>query len=67
MQRDGAATFDVENSDWLLTLLTAVLALMIFVFAPLQATGTFDAAGFLALGDAVARSERIASHLAASG
>jgi multidrug resistance efflux pump len=24
------------NRDWLLTLLTAVLALMIFVFAPLQ-------------------------------
>ena len=29
------------NRDWLLTLLTAVLALMIFVFAPLQAAGIF--------------------------
>ena len=30
-----------ENRDWLLTLLTAVLALMIFVFAPLHAAGIF--------------------------
>ena len=30
-----------KNRDWLLTLLTAVLALMIFVFAPLQAAGFF--------------------------
>jgi hypothetical protein len=30
-----------QNSDWLLTLLTAVLALMMFVFAPLQAAGVF--------------------------
>jgi hypothetical protein len=29
------------NRDWLLTLLTAVLTLMIFVFAPLQAAGFF--------------------------
>jgi hypothetical protein len=29
------------NRDWLLTLLTAVLTLMIFVFAPLQAAGVF--------------------------
>ena len=43
-----------EDSDWLLTLLTAVLALMIFVFAPLQAAGifvfqTFAIAGLLAI------------------
>jgi Ion channel len=43
-----------QDSDWLLTLLTAVLALMIFVFAPLQATGifvfqTFGIAGLLAI------------------
>ena len=43
-----------ENSDWLLTLLTAVLTLMIFVFAPLQAAGiflfqTFAIAGLLAI------------------
>jgi CheY-like chemotaxis protein len=30
-----------HHPDWLLTLLTAVLALMIFVFAPLQAAGIF--------------------------
>ena len=30
-----------KNRDWLLTLLTAVLMLMIFVFAPLQAAGIF--------------------------
>lgn len=30
-----------KNRDWLLTLLTAVLTLMIFVFAPLQAAGFF--------------------------
>ena len=30
-----------KNRDWLLTLLTAVLTLMIFVFAPLQAAGIF--------------------------
>jgi hypothetical protein len=30
-----------ENRDWLLTLLTAVFMLMIFVFAPLQAAGIF--------------------------
>jgi len=30
-----------HHPDWLLTLLTAVLALMIFVFAPLQAAGVF--------------------------
>ena len=43
-----------ENRDWLLTLLTAVLTLMIFVFAPLQAAGiflfqTFAIAGLLAI------------------
>ena len=30
-----------ENREWLLTLLTVVLALMIFVFVPLQAAGVF--------------------------
>ena len=43
-----------NNRDWLLTLLTAVLALMIFVFAPLQAAGiflfqTFAIAGLLVI------------------
>jgi hypothetical protein len=43
-----------QNSDWLLTLLTVVLALMIFVFAPLQAAGiflfqTFAIAGLLVI------------------
>src|SRR6478735_4917784 len=43
-----------NNRDWLLTLLTAVLTLMIFVFAPLQAAGiflfqTFAIAGLLAI------------------
>ena len=43
-----------ENRDRLLTLLTAVLTLMIFVFAPLQAAGiflfqTFAIAGLLAI------------------
>jgi hypothetical protein len=43
-----------RNSDWLLTLLTVVLALMMFVFAPLQATGlfafqTFAIAGLLVI------------------
>ena len=42
------------NRDWLLTLLTAVLTLMIFVFAPLQAAGiflfqTFEIAGLLVI------------------
>ena len=42
------------NCDWLLTLLTAVLTLMIFVFAPLQAAGifvfqTFAIAGLLVI------------------
>ena len=42
------------NRDWLLTLLTAVLTLMIFVFAPLQAAGifvfqTFAIAGLLVI------------------
>jgi hypothetical protein len=35
-----------KYSDWLLTLLTALLALMIFVFAPLQAKGFFAFQGF---------------------
>ena len=43
-----------SNRDWLLTLLTALLALIIFVFAPLQAAGiflfqTFAIAGLLAI------------------
>src|SRR5712671_746703 len=43
-----------ENRDWLLTLLTALLTLMVFVFAPLQAAGiflfqTFAIAGLLAI------------------
>ena len=43
-----------KNRDWLLTPLTAVFALMIFVFAPLQAAGiflfqTFAIAGLLAI------------------
>ena len=43
-----------ERSDWLLTLLTAIFTLMIFVFAPLQAAGvflfqTFAIAGLLAI------------------
>jgi hypothetical protein len=44
----------LKNRDWLLTLLTAVLMLMIFVFAPLQAAGiflfqTFAIAGLLVI------------------
>jgi predicted exporter len=44
----------LKDRDWLLTLLTAVLTLMIFVFAPLQAAGiflfqTFAIAGLLAI------------------
>ena len=43
-----------SNRDWLLTLLTVLLALTIFVFAPLQAAGiflfqTFAIAGLLAI------------------
>ncbi len=43
-----------SNRDWLLTLLTALLMLVIFVFAPLQAAGiflfqTFAIAGLLAI------------------
>jgi hypothetical protein len=43
-----------EKSDWLLTLLTVVLSLMIFIFAPLQAAGiflfqTFAIAGLLVI------------------
>ena len=46
--------FRRKNNDWLLTLLTVVLALMIFVFAPLQAAGiflfqTFAIAGLLVI------------------
>ena len=46
---------DIENlrrkySDWLLTLLTALLVLMIFVFAPLQAIGVFAFQGFAIAG-----------------
>jgi len=36
--------------DWLLTLLTALLALMIFVFAPLQAKGIPAFQGFAIAG-----------------
>ena len=44
----------LKNRDWLLTLLTAVLTLMIFVCAPLQAAGiflfqTFAIAGLLVI------------------
>ena len=43
-----------ESDDWLLTVLTVVFMLMIFVFAPLQAAGfflfqTFAIAGLLAI------------------
>jgi hypothetical protein len=46
--------FRRQNADWLLTLLTVLLTLMIFVFAPLQAAGiflfqTFAIAGLLAI------------------
>jgi hypothetical protein len=46
---------DIQNlrrkySDWLLTLLTALLVLMIFVFAPLQAMGVFAFQGFAIAG-----------------
>ena len=33
--------FGDNNRDWLLTLLTVVLTLMVFVFAPLQAADIF--------------------------
>ena len=36
-----------ERSDWLLTALTAVVALVIFVFAPLQAGGIFAFQAFI--------------------
>jgi hypothetical protein len=39
-----------KYSDWLLTLLTALLALMIFVFAPLQAKGFLAFQGFAIAG-----------------
>jgi hypothetical protein len=39
-----------KYSDWLLTLLTALLVLMIFVFAPLQAQGIFAFQGFAIAG-----------------
>ena len=35
-----------ERSDWLLTVLTAVLTLVLFVFAPLQASGISVFHGF---------------------
>jgi hypothetical protein len=46
---------DIQNlrrkySDWLLSLLTALLVLMIFVFAPLQAMGIFAFQGFAIAG-----------------
>jgi hypothetical protein len=40
----------LKYSDWLLTLLTALLALMIFVFAPLQAKGFYAFQGFAIAG-----------------
>jgi hypothetical protein len=39
-----------KYSDWLLTLLTALLVLMIFVFAPMQARGFFAFQGFAIAG-----------------
>jgi hypothetical protein len=39
-----------KYGDWLLTLLTALLALMIFVFAPLQAGGLYAFQGFAIAG-----------------
>jgi len=39
-----------KYSDWLLTLLTALLVLMIFVFAPLQGMGIFAFQGFAIAG-----------------
>jgi Ion channel len=39
-----------KYSDWLLTLLTALLVLMIFVFAPLQARGYYAFQGFAIAG-----------------
>jgi len=39
-----------EYGDWLLTLLTVLLALMIFVFAPLQANGFYAFQGFAIAG-----------------
>ena len=35
----GLRNFRDERIDWLLTVLTGVLVLLIFVFAPLQAIG----------------------------
>jgi hypothetical protein len=39
-----------KHSDWLLTLLTALLMLMIFIFAPLQAGGVYAFQGFAIAG-----------------
>jgi hypothetical protein len=39
-----------KYSDWLLTLLTALMVLMIFVFAPLQANGFYASQGFAIAG-----------------
>jgi hypothetical protein len=39
-----------KYSDWLLTVLTALLVLMIFVFAPLQAKGVYAFQGFAIAG-----------------
>jgi len=39
-----------KYSDWLLTLLTALLVLMVFVFAPLQAQGFYAFQGFAIAG-----------------
>jgi hypothetical protein len=39
-----------KYSDWLLTLLTALMVLMIFVFTPLQARGIYASQGFAIAG-----------------
>lgn len=39
-----------KYSDWLLTAMAALLALMIFVFAPLQASGIYALQGFAIAG-----------------
>jgi hypothetical protein len=40
----------LKYSDWLLTVMTALLSLMIFVFAPLQAKGFYALQGFAIAG-----------------
>jgi hypothetical protein len=43
---DSMRTFGRDYSDWLLTLLTGLLALYMFVFAPLHSSGVFAFHGF---------------------